>query len=68
MAEACKAAGPGSVELFEMDAGSKESVTALAKAVEGKVLLHRVPISSADMGFGGRLSHIMISYGFVDAL
>ena len=44
MAEACKAAGPGSVELFEMDAGSKDSVTALAKAVEGKVLLHDVPL------------------------
>ena len=37
-AEACKAAGAGSVEVMEMDAGNKDSVTALAKAVEGKVL------------------------------
>ena len=36
VAEACKGAGGGSVELLEMDAGSKESVTAVAKAVEGK--------------------------------
>ena len=39
VADACRAAGSGSVELHEMDAGSMESVTALAKAVEGKVLL-----------------------------
>jgi hypothetical protein len=39
VADACRAAGSGSVELHEMDASSKESVTALAKAVEGKVLL-----------------------------
>ncbi len=39
VADACRAAGSGSVELYEMDAGSKESVTALAKAMEGKVLL-----------------------------
>lgn len=45
MAEACKAAGPGSVELFEMDASSKDSVSALAKAVEGKVPLHLVPVA-----------------------
>jgi len=36
-AEACKAAGSSSVELHEMDASSKESVAALASAVEGKV-------------------------------
>lgn len=41
VAEACKGAGSGSVELLEMDAGSKESVTAVAKAVEGKA---RCPI------------------------
>jgi len=37
VAEACKAAGSSSVELHEMDASSKESVAALASAVEGKV-------------------------------
>jgi len=37
VAEACKAAGSSSVELHEMDASSKESVVALASAVEGKV-------------------------------
>jgi NAD(P)-dependent dehydrogenase (short-subunit alcohol dehydrogenase family) len=37
VAGACRAAGSGAVELREMDASSKESVTALAKAVEGKV-------------------------------
>ena len=59
VAEACKAAGSGSIELLEMDAGSKESVTAVAKAVEGRVccppinptLLHRVsvPVEAASL-------------------
>jgi len=43
VAEACKAAGSSSVELHEMDASSKESVAALASAVEGKVPPARSP-------------------------
>ena len=45
VAEACKGAGGGSVELLEMDAGSKESVTAVAKAVEGEA---RCPLKDIE--------------------
>jgi len=50
-AEACRAAGGGSVEIHEMDGSSTESVNALAKAVEGKV---SVLVNNAGMlaGFG----------------
>ena len=50
VAEACKGAGSGSVKLLEMDAGSKESVTAVAKAVEGKARRppHTASLQSSD--------------------
>lgn len=48
-AEACKAAGAGSVEVMEMDASNKDSVTALAKAVESKVT---VLVNNAGMAMG----------------
>jgi hypothetical protein len=48
VAEACRAAGSGAVELHEMDASSKESVMALAKAVEGKVCPHLAGLPNAE--------------------
>lgn len=50
-AKACRAAGGGSVQIHEMDGSNTESVTALAKAVEGKV---SVLVNNAGMlaGYG----------------